>query len=78
MSATSAQRSQIHWQLDAIAHTDTMIADAMHQLSDSNEARWLVHRVMHRAITNMRAPAHRTDLDTALSAALSTHRASAA
>lgn len=78
MSATAPRPSQIHWQLDAIAHTDAMIADAMHQLSDSNEARWLVHRVMHHAITNMRAPAHRAELDSALSAALFSHRADAA
>ena len=78
MPLTSSARRQIHWQLDAIAHTDGMVAAAMRQLSDLNEARWLVHGIMHRAITNMRAPANLGDLDTALGAALRTHPANAA
>ncbi|MCX7358542.1 MAG: hypothetical protein NT015_10435 [Alphaproteobacteria bacterium] len=65
----------IHWQLDIIAHTDRMIAAAMHQLGDANEARWFVHRIMHRAMTDMRTPANRRDLDSALGAALRTANA---
>ncbi len=68
----------IHWQLDIIAHTDRMVAAAMHQLADTNEARWLVHRVMLHAMTDMRAPANRRDLDSALGLALRTHPANAA
>lgn len=70
--------SQTIWQLDIIAHTDRMITAAMDRLGDANEARWLVHRVMLHAMTDMRTPANRRDLDTALSAALRTHPANAA
>ena len=69
---------QIRWKLDIIAHTDRMVAAAMHQLADANEARWLVHRVMHTAMTDMRVPSNRRDLDTALGAALRIHAANAA
>lgn len=66
------------WKLDIIAHTDRMVAAAMRQLADANEARWLVHRVMHHAMTDMHAPAHRRALDSALGAALRAHSANAA
>lgn len=69
---------QIRWKLDIVAHTERMIGAAMHQLNDANEARWLVHRVMHRAMTDISVPANRRDLDSALGAALRTHAASAA
>lgn len=68
---------QIRWRLDIIAHTERMIGAAMHQLNDANEARWLVHRVMHSAMTDIRVPANRRDLDSALGAALLTHASAA-
>jgi hypothetical protein len=68
----------IHWKLDIITHAKRMTAAAMHQLGDANEASWLVHRIMHRAMTNMRAPAKVHDLDSALRAALRIYAAEAA
>lgn len=68
----------ISWRLGVISHTDRMIDAAMDELGDANEARWLVHRVMLNAMHEMRAPAHRRDLDTALGQALRAHPANAA
>jgi hypothetical protein len=68
----------IQWRLDIVAESDRMVAAAMHQLSDANEARWLVHRVMLAAMTDMRAPATRRELDSALGEALRIHPANAA
>jgi hypothetical protein len=50
-----------------------MVDAAMDELGDANEARWLVHRVMLNAMNDMRAPANRRDLDTALGQALRAH-----
>lgn len=74
----STAATTVTWQLGIISHTDRMVAAAMHQLADANEARWLVHRVMLHAMTDMRAPAKRRDLDTALGDALRGHAANAA
>lgn len=65
--------TEISWRLGAISHTDRMIDAAMDELGDANEARWLVHRVMLNAMNDMRAPAKRRDLDTALGQALRAH-----
>ncbi|MGD9981128.1 MAG: hypothetical protein AB7H66_08625 [Hyphomonadaceae bacterium] len=67
----------IQWRLDAITHTDRLIAVAMEQLNDVNESRWLVHRVLLRAMTDMIGPATRGDLDTALGCALRDYPANA-
>ncbi|MET0181246.1 MAG: hypothetical protein ABW199_00010 [Caulobacterales bacterium] len=47
-----------HWRLSAITHTDRLVGLAMRQLDDSNEARarWVVHRVLLRAMDNMLGP----------------------
>lgn len=67
-----------HWQLDVIAHTDRMIAAAMDQLGDANEARWVVHRVLLHAMTDMSAPASRRELDGALGLVLRSYPPNAA
>jgi hypothetical protein len=67
-----------NWRLGVISHTDRMVEAAMYQLSDANEARWLVHRVMLDAMHEMDAPANRRDLDTALGRALRLHAEHAA
>jgi hypothetical protein len=67
-----------HWRLSAIAHTDRLIGLAMHQLDDANEARWVVHRVLLRAMDNMLTPISSIDLDAALSGVLRVHPANAA
>lgn len=74
MPATTATR----WQLDIIANTDRMVSNAMRHLGNANEARWLVHRVMLNAMTDMRAPANPRDLDAALATALRSYAANAA
>lgn len=56
--------------LNIIAHGEGLISTAMHALEDANEARWLVHRIMLKAMTDMRLPATRRDLDNALNLAL--------
>jgi len=65
------------WRIDVIANTDRMIDTAMDTLKDANEARWLVHRVMLGAMTNMLGPISRRELDTALGSALTQHAAAA-
>ncbi|ANP45785.1 hypothetical protein ATE48_07545 [Candidatus Viadribacter manganicus] len=67
-----------HWRLSAVAHTDRLIGLAMHQLDDANEARWVVHRVLLRAMDNMLAPISGFDLDAALSRVLRVHPVKAA
>jgi len=67
-----------HWRLSAIAHTDRLIGRAVHQLDDANEARWVVHRVLLRAMDNMLGPISSIDLDLALSGVLRVHPANAA
>jgi len=67
-----------HWLLDIIDQTDRMVTRANNQLNDLNEARWLVHRVMLRAMTDMVGPATPRDLDAALGRALCAHLANAA
>ncbi len=64
---------QIRWQLDIVANTERMVSAAMHQLNDANEARWLVHRVMHHTMTDMHSPADQRQLDSALDDALRAH-----
>lgn len=70
--AQSMSTTADHWRLDTVAHTDRLIGVAMKHLNDANEARWLVHRVMMRTMTDMLAPTNRRDLDTALTRALRT------
>ena len=67
-----------HWLLDVIGQTDRMVTVANTQLNDINEARWLVHRVMLHAMTDMVGPASARDLDAALGRALRGHPANAA
>lgn len=67
-----------NWRLSAIAHTDRLIGLAMHQLDDANEARWVVHRVLLRAMDNMLGPISGTALDASLEGALRVHHANAA
>lgn len=67
-----------HWRLSALAHTDRLIGLAMHQLDDANEARWVVHGVLLRAMDNMLGPISSIDLDVALSGVLRVHSANAA
>ena len=55
-----------HWRIDILGNSDRMIAAAMVQLNDANEARWFVHQVMLDAMTDMRGPAVQSDLDAAL------------
>jgi hypothetical protein len=73
MPATADQ-----WRLNAITHTERLIGAAMHQLDDANEARWLVHRVLLSAMTDMLGPISGVDLDTALASVLRAHPANAA
>ncbi len=67
-----------HWRLNAISHTDRLTGVAMHQLDDTNEARWLVHRVLLRAMDNMLGPISGLTLDAALAGALRAHPANVA
>lgn len=66
------------WHLEVIAHTERLLGVANDQLSDANEAHWLVHRVMLNAMTDMLGPSSQRQLDTALGHALRDHHAQAA
>lgn len=47
-------------------------------IKKAHEARWLFHRIMLHAMTDIHAPATRQTLDSALNHALRRHRANAA
>jgi hypothetical protein len=58
------------WRLDVLSHADRL-ADAAHeQTADTNEARYLVHGVIARALADITGPVSRRDLDTDLGRAL--------
>ena len=61
------------WHLDVVAHTERMVATAMEQVPDANEARFIVHGVMQRAMNDMLGPASRAQLYVALDDALREH-----
>ncbi|WP_395647266.1 hypothetical protein [Terricaulis sp.] len=60
------------WRTTLISQTDALIAVAMYELGDANEAHWLVHGVMMDALAARDGAAN---LDGALRRALHTHPA---
>ena len=63
------------WRLDVLAHGDGLIATAVHHTGNINEAHFMVHGVMSRAMTDMLGPVSRRELDTDLCQALRAHAA---
>lgn len=61
-----------NWRTRLVSQTDQLIAVAMLELDDANEARWLVHGVMMDAVVTQ-PYSGRSDLDAALRRALRAH-----
>jgi hypothetical protein len=58
------------WRLDVIAHTPRLTDTALRQLDDMNEAMFMVHGVVARAMHLIEAPVTGAALDHDLSCAL--------
>lgn len=54
----------IQWRLDIIAQGDRLADAAMEETADMNEARFLVHGVVARAMQDIEGPVSRRELDT--------------
>lgn len=64
------EAAAIRWRLDVVLHGHRMTAAALEYTGDMNEAKFLVHSVMARAMAAADGPVSRRDLDTDLARAL--------
>lgn len=62
--------TETQWRLDVIGHADRLSDAAIEQTNDLNEARFLVHGVLSRAMSHIDGPVSRRDLDTEMGRAL--------
>lgn len=61
------------WRLDIVAHGDRLTDAAMDVTADMNEARFLVHGVMTRALGGVAGPVSSRELDSDMGRALRKH-----
>lgn len=58
------------WRLDVVAHGDRLASAAMEETADMNEAKFLAHGVVARAMHDIEGPVSRRVLDTDMGRAL--------